>query len=264
MSADTRLTNKIMITRPAHQAGSLINSIQSAGGQVLTFPTLEIQPLSADDTQLKMPIASYDIFIFISPNAVDYGVRYLQQNGKVPASSLLATVGPGSARAIEQVLGRTPEIQPEKDFNSEGLLQHPKLVDVKEKHILIVKGKGGRPLLQTTLSQRGATVEALDVYKRVIPEYESDQVIIDLQNHALAAIVITSGESLQNLVTMIPDDVHQALFQVPLVLVNERIADIAKEYGFTGPIYLTYSANDENILQVLTQNGLITKSDTSL
>ena len=56
-----------------------------------------------------------------------------------------------------------------RGFDSEALLAHPDLTIAAAARVLIVRGDGGRELLQETFARRGAVVETREVYRRVRP-----------------------------------------------------------------------------------------------
>ena len=151
-----------MITRPAHQAGKLAKGIKSAGGKTFLFPTLEIIPstLSAEDKHNIQNINQFDIIIFISPNAVEHGLTQIQAIAHMPDNILLATIGQGSAKSLKHFLGKQPDICPEENFNSEGLLATSAMKNIANKRILIIRGNAGREHLKETLLQRGAIVRS--------------------------------------------------------------------------------------------------------
>ena len=67
---------KIVITRPREQADNLAQRITQAGGQTILFPLLTIHP-AADTAALNKQLArlqEFNLAIFISPNAVRYGM----------------------------------------------------------------------------------------------------------------------------------------------------------------------------------------------
>jgi uroporphyrinogen-III synthase len=243
----------IMITRPAHQAGHLADSIHSAGGEVFLFPTLEIIATEASDdgNNILQNINQFDIIIFISPNAVEHGLNLIQTNANLSSNTLLATIGEGSAKALQNKLGKQPDITPKINFNSEGLLATTALQQIEHKRILIVRGNGGREHLKETLQQRGAKVEYLSAYQRIKPAVDCKKLEQYLQNNQIAAIVITSGESLKNLTELTPKNVLAALQKVPLILINDRLIDIAKQEGFTSELNIANEASDGAILEVL-------------
>lgn len=250
--------DKILITRPQHQAGPLSQSIISAGGSVLQFPTLAILPLelpSLAQTELQQ----YDMIIFISPNAVEYGLKHILSSyqNPLPDNLLLATVGQGSARVLKKILGKEPDIVPQENFNSEGLLATHAMQEVNNKHILIIRGNTGREYLKQTLETRGATVKYLSVYKRTRPETPTAELEQYLQNKQIAAIVITSAESLKNLIEMVPNSVRKQILKVPLLLINQRLVELAKIAGFGNNLWVTAKASDDSIIETLKENKLL-------
>ncbi len=253
---------RIMITRPAHQAGSLARAIQTAGGETFLFPTLEIiaTELSDENKEKIQRINQYDIIIFISPNAVEYGLKQIQTTTALADNVLLATIGQGSAKVLFSQLGKQPDIVPHKNYNSEGLLATDAMQHVRNKHILIIRGNAGREHLKQTLQQRGALVEYLSVYCRTKPATNTTDFEQNLQNNQIAAIVITSAEGLINLFEMTPKKVTAQLLQMPLLLINERLIKIAKEAGFNGKLFVATEASDDAIVKSLEKNYLLSPS----
>ena len=255
----TQIEQRIMITRPAHQAGKLARGIKAAGGKTFLFPTIEIVPseLSAENKEKIQQLNQFDIIVFISPNAVEYGIKHIQALTEFPDNILLATIGQGSAKALKTFLGKQPDIVPQEKFNSEGLLNTAAMQDVANKRILIIRGNSGREHLKDTLQQRGALVEYLDVYKRIKPATNTSDLEQYLQNNQIAAIVITSAESLKNLLELTPEKVRPQLLQIPLLLINQRLVDIAKEAKFNGHLFIASEASDDAIIESLKQNTLL-------
>lgn len=249
----------IMITRPAHQAGNLAEGIKKAGGDVFLFPTLAIRTaeLSTEDNQKIRQLDQFDIIIFISPNAVEHGLNKIEALSKLPPHILLATIGQGSAKALNNKIGKQPDISPKENFNSEGLLATEAMQNVANKRILIIRGEGGREHLKNVLQQRGAAVDYLTVYQRVKPATDSADFEQYLQKNEIAVIVITSAESLKNLLELTPKKVTLNLLQLPLLLINKRLIDTAKAAGFTQKLHISTEASDNAIIKALKENNFI-------
>ena len=248
-----------MITRPAHQAGNLATGIKTAGGETFLFPTLDIcaaELTTADKAKIQQ-INQFDILIFISPNAVEHGLEQIQAITDLPHNILLATIGQSSAKALNSQLGKQPDISPKENFNSEGLLATEAMQKVANKRILIIRGNGGREYLKQTLQQRGAFVDYLNVYQRLKPTIDSSDLEQYLQNNEIAVIVITSAESLKNLLEMTPEKVKSNLLQLPLLLINKRLIDVANKAGFTNKLIIAKAASDEAIIETLKENNLL-------
>lgn len=241
---------RIMVTRPAHQSSKLCGYIKQAGGEPYVFSALAIVE-TPNIEQAKAALTQLDdvsIIIFISPNAVNYGLRYIKA---LPASIQTAAVGAGSAQALADKLGRPVDIVPSGVFNSEALLAQPALQEVAGKKILILRGNGGRSKLADSLCERGARVEYVEVYQRTLPEVDSAQLAQDWQQHAMDVIIVSSGEGLKNLPQLVGEHLQTRLFATQLLVVNARLQGIATKLGFNGVIKVAEKASDVAILQGL-------------
>jgi len=240
----------VLVTRPAHQAGPLCDLITDAGGRPVRFPLLRILDNgdTPEVTERLMRLRDYDLAIFISPNAVYYGLAAIGRHGGLPHGLKLAVVGGGSARELKQHLGRKPDLAPSHRYDSEGLLALPGLQAVQGKRILILRGNGGRELLGTTLRARGARVDYAEVYRREAPE--ADAAEEDWLDKS-AILTVTSGEAVQNLVAATPEAQRGTLFAKPLIVVSERTAALARELGFTRAVRVSQTASDEAIMEAV-------------
>ena len=259
---------KIAVTRPRDQAAPLARCIEQAGGIPLLFPLLDIAPV-ADQSALHEQIsrlAQFDLAIFISPNAVQYGMAAIRAalsphpspasgrgvgdsagEGKVlilPPALKIATVGQGSAKALRE-LGIAEVIAPAERFDSEGLLALPELQNVAGWRVLILRGDGGRELLGDTLRARGATVEYAACYRRSKPQQD----ITALLDAVPDALTVTSSEALGYLWQMLDDAQRDQLCGIPLFVPHQRIADLAQRQGWR-QVRLA-DAGDDGLLSAL-------------
>jgi uroporphyrinogen-III synthase len=239
-----------MITRPEHQAGGLQQLITDAGGIPYNYPLLAIQP--AADPQ---PLASilnhldhYQLAIFVSPNAVSFGMELIHAHGGLPLEMRTATVGQSSARLFRELSGFDVDYCPATDFSSEGLLALPALQKVRGQRILIFRGQSGREKLAEVLRQRGAEVHYLPVYQRQPAECDSDQLTGAIKQKKIDIISLTSGEALDHLFNLIEPAL---LMPMTYVVVNLRLAQHLQERGVTGEILVTTKASDAGILDTL-------------
>ena len=126
----------------------------------------------------------------------------------------------------------------------------PELQQITGQRFLIIRGQGGREELANVLQSRGATVDYLDVYKRIIPVSDPSQLKLLLEQDKLDVITITSGEALQNLLVMLEKCFQERLFDIPLVVISNRIRQIAAELGFKR-IAVAQSPSDSAILETV-------------
>lgn len=243
----------VLVTRPAHQAERLCQLIGAAGGHAIRFPVLAIAPpLDAQPARaLVRRLAQYDLALFVSPNAVELGLDLIESQGGLPPGLRLAVVGEGSARALRARLGRGPDMQPTERFDSEGLLALSALQQVAGWHIAIFRGDGGRELLGETLRQRGATVDYAEVYRRVRPAPDRAALSVQLHEGAVDVVTVTSSEGLRNLLELAGADNAVRLRRLPLVVVSERTAELARALGFLQPARIAAQASDEGLVEAL-------------
>ncbi len=220
---------KIVVTRPREQSADLVQRIEQLGGKALLFPLLEIRPTHDDQalTEQISRLQQADLAIFISPNAVRYGLAAIRASGELPASLKIATVGPGSAKALRE-FGIDHVIVPAGRSDSEALLALPELQNVAGTNVMIFRGDGGRELLGDTLKARGAKVEYVTCYLRS----KSDLDVAALRTAAPDAITVTSSEALSHLREMFEDAQCEDLRAIPLFLPHERIAEAARQQGW--------------------------------
>lgn len=243
---------RILVTRPAHQAGGLVAAIERQGGEALAFPTIEIRPPA--DTSVWERVADrlegFDWLVFASTNAVDGFARHLAGRGlDWPAAPSYAAIGAKTAAALAERSGRTPLTPP--DYRSESFLEMPEMAAaVTGKRILLVRGETGRELLPTTLERRGAEVERLPVYARRLPDADPSPVARALAGGALTAAVFTSPETFTNLLAMLDPEARARLREVPLVAISPVTADAITEQGFPDPV-VAPEATEEGLLRAL-------------
>ena len=220
---------KIVVTRPRDQAGPLARRIEQAGGTSLVFPLLDISAVQ-DATVLREQIArlaQFNLAIFISPNAVHYGISAIRAAGELPPYIKIATVGQGSAKALRES-GIAQVIAPTERFDSEGLLALPELQQVAGWRVMIFRGDGGRELLADTLKARGATVEYATCYQRSKPQQDAGVLL----TAAPDAITVTSSEALRYLWQMLDIHAQTSLRDIPLFVPHTRIAELALQQGW--------------------------------
>ena len=230
---------RILVTRPNHQAGALVQAIAAAGGVPLLHPLLHIHP-TTDPAGLAASLAhlhDYAWLIFVSANAVEFGVSAVQQSGQRIQQPVIA-VGAATARAL-RAQGVSQVLQPAEDFDSEGVLALPELQKIAGQRVLIFRGNGGRELLGETLSARGASVTYAECYQRSLPEH------LDVDWANVDAITVTSSEALRHLTTL----VAARVYSLPLFVPHPRIAALAQQQGWQ-QVRLTASG-DDGLLQGL-------------
>ena len=242
----------VLVTRPRTQATELVNAIEGHGGCAYCFPVMEIVPF--DEIVVRKRAAEMekpDIVIFISRNAVEYGIKYTE-GGKI------AVIGPATANAV-QAAGRVVDIRPSSGYDSEHLLAEAALKDVAGKRVRIIRGTSGRELLAEKLSERGATVEYLSVYERRAPEVGAET-LADLESRwrqgEISVVTVMSVQSLRNLARILPAWCAAQLESTPLVTPAGRVLKEALDrYPASRPILASGPSANEIVRAIIAIQG---------
>ncbi len=252
----------LLNTRPSHQAAALSNAVQKQGGQVILCPTIEIKWCTFKNAVIDLS-SGIDKIIFISANAVQgflnspFYSDYLKALTSPAASVTLYAIG----RATQQygIAHQLPlTILSKTEFDSESLLAHPVMQSVNQASILIVKGQGGRTLLEETLKERGAKVQSLEVYQRIAAPFCGSS-WLKFRASPAPILLITSIESIQNLLkNIIEFDADYAQlthskwsFLVATVVFSERIKAFMSDQGWRGTILVVSSQSNAGIIDTL-------------
>lgn len=236
--------------------------IARQGDQPLALPLLAIEPFtkSAEAAQkaaiLKKlsNLSTVNVCIFISTNAVDNFSYWLKQTGShLHADIALYAIG----RATQSHLktnGLESTCTSESASNSEALLALLSQSSLTDKRVLIVRGQGGREYLKEKLTDLGAQVDYLEVYKRQPIDYPKGT-LADLFDQGIDNVLLNSGETVQQLL-------HQAMMEglidkalsIPIIVPGKRLYQLAKDMGFT-QVVQAENASVQAIQQVLYGNG---------
>jgi uroporphyrinogen-III synthase len=243
---------RIVVTRPAAQAEPFCARLEQSGASVFRFPVIAIEgptvPQALQD--LLANLDRFDLAVFVSSNAVERFVPRVLEKGPWPASLRIAAIGARTAQALAEQ-GTPAAIIPAQRFDSEALLAEPALQDVRGRRVVIVRGEGGRDHLAEGLRERGAEVTYAEAYRRTLPETDAAALGSELRAGLVDAVTVTSGESLRNLVAMVGDPAHEAMVDTPLVVGAKRVAELARELGFRGPIVTAEDPTDPAMLEAL-------------
>ncbi len=264
----------VLVTRPEAQATALCELLEAQGAKTYRLPAFEIKPLSVTSSQSAMlsapsafsplsapsalnDLARFDLVIFTSSNAVKFGAHLLPpaypQKSAIARTMKVAALGPATARALAD-RGIHPSIQSQGPYDSEGLLAHPEIAQLKSAKILIIKGRGGRELLAQELQARGSQVETAEVYQRVNAtpdEAALNTVLENFSTHAIQVVIANSLETVKALLQFATPSLALAFNAVHWLVPSQRVADGARELGLQAPLIVAASAEDHALVAAI-------------
>ncbi len=243
----------ILVTRPSPAAEELVVRLRLRGLVAWSFPLIEFTP-GRDLERLPRQLATLhdgDLVFALSQQAIHYAQPCLQQADLTwPANLNYYAIGRTTALALHTVNGLPVEYPLERE-SSEVLIQLPALRAVNGKHALILRGNRGRDLLSETLRQRGAEITSLECYQRCEKNYDGLHEGRRWRERGITTLVVTSGEMLQQLHSLFSTmDRDEWLLRCRLIVVSERLATLAREFGWQD-ITVADGADNDALLRAL-------------
>ncbi len=159
---------RVLVTRPRHQAGTTVARLEELGAVVSVLPTVEIRapddwsPVDRSLAQLER----YRWLVFTSVNGVEAFLTRLRHVGRdlrALGSTQLAVIGPSTADALRR-FHLEPDLMPTV-FDSESLAE-ALLPHVAGHRVLMARADRGRDVLRERLA-KVAEVEQIAVYSQV-------------------------------------------------------------------------------------------------
>ncbi|WP_070104573.1 uroporphyrinogen-III synthase [Bathymodiolus septemdierum thioautotrophic gill symbiont] len=241
---DTKSLN-ILLTRALSQVQPLQNLLSEQGYQPILFPSLEIKALANQPLKTE-----YDALIFISANAVDYGIDILK-NFKNQAK--IFAIGAATAKKIENYNIKVDGF-PKQKASSEALLAMPMIKNLSEQSILIFRGEGGRETLKQGL-EKNNSVEYIEVYRRapcdIAPQHHNAlSTFLQSDKGVVTATSVENLSAFTSMVAQIDLDALTLIKQYPLVVLSERIKFFAQSVGFN-KISVASETRDEGLLAAI-------------
>jgi uroporphyrinogen III methyltransferase/synthase len=160
----------VVVTRPPHQAQELSHLLREAGARPVEVPTIVLREPSdwRPVDQALERVGEFDWITFTSANAVDAVRRRLARQGRdlsFLVGAKVAAIGEGTARALT-ASGLEPALVP-SELRADALAEALGRAGVSGSRILLPRAAGARPVLPQRLTQLGAHVCEVHVYRAV-------------------------------------------------------------------------------------------------
>ncbi len=243
----------ILVTRPSPAGEQLVSQLLASGRPACHTPLIDFS--SGRDLpnlpNLLQSLQSGDYVFLLSRLAVHYANTGLKDNKQPwPDGLTWYAIGRSTALALHAVSG-LKALFPQPKETSEALLMLPAMHKVNGKNALLLRGNGGRELLGKKLTARGAHVICCECYRRNAIDYDGYLQSRLWQAAGVDTLVVTSGEMLQQLYTLVPDDWRSDwLLRCQLIVVSDRLATLARLLGWS-TIRVAANADNGALLRAL-------------
>ena len=207
---------KIILTSESSINGDLEKVSAKRGILISKKIALEIKPHDVGEIYNKAA-EEFENIIFQSKNAVMHSIAIHKSLAKNESAKMYCL---GRYTKIElQKYFDNEVIHPMYNYCSENLLSIIEETDIKGKSYLIIKGSGGRDLLEKEIRRLGGVVKVACMYKRVTrKDFLKEQDLLENKNNYL---VVSSKTALKSLLDRIKK--FELEYNIVLVIPNERI-----------------------------------------
>jgi len=200
---------KIVVTRAAEQAGEFSAKLAARGATVLECPTIRlVEPESWQLLDLAIrELPNYDWVVLTSVNAVRFFFQRLDTLGfdiRVLAGCRICAVGPKTADEI-RAFGIKPDLVP-TDYKAEGVVDEFSRLDIQGSRVLFPHADKARDVIPQELKRLGAHVDSPVAYRNIFPDRLPPETLFALEKRSVDCITFTSSSTVQNLATMLGEE----------------------------------------------------------
>ncbi len=219
----------VLVTRPAHQAGELVEQLEERGASVLLQPAIAVrEPRSWEQVDSVLArLHMFDWLVFSSVNGVHALLGRLAAMGRdlrALAGVRLAGIGPATVAALAEYHLRA-DLQPER-YQAEDLAD-ALAPDAAGRRFLLARASRGREVLGERLREAGGTVEQIVVYESIDVTQPDPDVALQLREGRIDWTTVTSSAIARSLWALFGD----ALQQTRLVSISPVTTATLRELG---------------------------------
>ncbi|NLX18378.1 MAG: uroporphyrinogen-III C-methyltransferase, partial [Desulfobulbus sp.] len=189
---------RIVVTRTREQASELVAQLEEHGAECLEYSTIHIEPVD-DYTLIDQAVAqmeTYQWVLFTSLNTVSHFFRRLAALGydsRRLAGTKIAAVGKATAEAL-LAYGITADLVPQK-FTGQGLAEALLSAEVRDNRILLPRALHASDILPEMLTDAGAEVTIVPVYRNVPQKNACDELRDQLLAGSIDMVTFTSSST---------------------------------------------------------------------
>jgi uroporphyrinogen III methyltransferase/synthase len=224
---------RVLVTRPAEQAGELAALLRAAGAEPVRVPMIRVVATQdgAGVAAALGALADYDALLFTSANAVRAFASALAAAGYAPAAAPRALcVGPATAQAAREA-GFADVEAPSPRADAESLLAALRTRAPAGARFLFVRGVQARTVLPDGLRAAGACVDEAVVYRTEPAALDEAGLRAALVRGELDALTFASASAARRFAALLDEPARRAAAAAVVAAIGGTTAAALREAG---------------------------------
>lgn len=263
----------IAITKTIQQSNFLQEQLKLNNFDCLLSPLISIEKLNTlhKDFLVLQNINLNDYFaiVFISPNAVNFGLPYLinKSNNNLENINLIA-IGNSTAKAIQKhnltcmINDKNAAKNSAESVLALNVFSDSNQQKYTNKKILWLRGTTGKNDIINILKQRNFNVDVISCYQKNYTSFTDNLPLLNLlPQQKISALTIHSSDSLiilqkyilkyinENNFNNKNNEILNNILKIPLFVIHKNIAEKANEFSWKNVILC--DTNDDDLIQNL-------------
>jgi uroporphyrinogen III methyltransferase/synthase len=224
---------RVLVGRAVHQQGPLATELRRRGADPVVVPLLELVP-PEDPQRARVALAraaEYDWLVFTSANAVQFSAPHLPERARM-THVRVACVGPATERAAREAGFAVHAMPSERALPEDLVVAMVAKGSLEGARVLFPRAAVTREALVEGLLCAGARVDAVDVYRTVLPEAARGRVLEAFAS-GLDIVTLTSASSVRHLLSILETSGRgDALGGVCLACIGPMTARALRDGGY--------------------------------
>ena len=226
---------RLLVTRPAHQAGALVAGLADRGIDAVAVPTVALSP-GADAGDLDEILGSLgdnSWLVVTSVNGAEVVLERLgHRAGALPHGTRLAAVGPATAAALQSGGLRVDHVPDE--YRTLAIADG--LGDLEGVRVALARADAATPELADALRVRGAYVDEVVAY-RILEAPPASRVLLEAaMRSGIDGVTFTSGSTVRGLLKLADATGQEGITMLPAYCIGPVTAQVAAAAGFDVPV----------------------------
>ncbi|WP_028392116.1 uroporphyrinogen-III synthase [Bacillus cihuensis] len=223
----------VLITRGKSQAASIVEKVESYGGNACVVPLIDfILPDNIDQLNHYIRhIHEYDWLILTSQNGVDYFFRLLEEQAPVKLPRI-AVIG---SKTEEYLMSRglSTDFVP-LHFVAEAFVAEFIPMLKQDSRVLIAKGNLARTVIADKIREAGAQCQEMIIYQTVLPKASEPKLAELLTNGRLNIVTFTSSSTVHHFMKIVnKHDLQASLEKIVFACIGPIALKTAESYGLS-------------------------------